>query len=449
MKRSRLFLALTAAVLAAGTISAEETGEEKIRSITEERRELLLYGIDDQVIELIATLMDEKNEILAGEVFAAYKMTRNPRMRIQILKYFREIDFAGAREEALVVVDSFEDQPSQLVSEAIMYLTRGGSLEDLGERFVPLLDAADEEVARMAIKGIGLSRIETGAQKLLELLDDGDYPSNLKPEIILALGDLKNPAALPRLQEILEDEGENPVWRRYACASLGKIGDETALPAIEKVLYDQDAMLRSYAVGSLQYFDTDKVADLLVAALRDSFWRVRLSAAQGLGKMEAVEAVPILIFKAEKDPEMNVRIEAVRALGAIADGPSLDALGRFYRQELTPVTLRIISAEILAEKDLPNSLELFKNVMDKHWGKDSTRILERTAQILSRAESPLLEPFYARFLDSGEMVVMIYGIRGIAKNKLVSLKDAVEKLSGEGNHRSIRKEALAALEQFE
>lgn len=449
MKRSHLFFALTAAVLAVGTISAEETKDkEGIRSITEERRELLLYGIDDQVIAFISTLTEEKNEILAGEVFAAYKMTRNPRMKVEILKYFSEIDFSGAREEALAIVDSFEDQPSKLVSEAIRYLTRG-TFEELGERFVPLLDATDQEVARMAIKGIGLSGIETGAQKLLELLDDDDYPSNLKPEIILALGDLKNPAALPRLQEILADEGENPVWRRYACASLGKIGDEAALPVIEKVLYDQDAMLRSYAVGSLQYFEGDRVVDLLIAALKDSFWRVRLSAAQALGTMQAVEAVPILIFKAEKDPEMNVRIEAVRALGAVADSASLDALGRFYGQDLTPVGLRVISAELLAEKDLPNSLDLFKNVIERHWGKDTTRILERTAQILSRTESPLLEPFYARFLDSGDMVVMIYGMRGIAKNRVVSLKEAVEKLSGEGNHRSIRREALAALEQFE
>ena len=41
---------------------------------------------------------------------------------------------------------------------------------------------------------------------------------------------------------------------------------------------------------------------------------------------------------------------------------------------------------------------------------------------------------------------MIYGIRGIAKNKILSLKDKLTELSGEGHHRSIRKEALAALE---
>ncbi len=430
---------------------AQETMEEekeKIQSLTEERRELLLYGIDNQVIELIDDLTDEKDEILTGEVLAAYKLTRNPRVKTEILEYFTEIDYRDAKDEALSIVDSYEDQPTELLTASIHYLT-DEPFQGLADHLTPLLDATDQNTARIAIKGIGLSGDEETAVWLLEILDDRDYETNLKPEIILALGELREPIAIGRLIEILEDENENSTWRRYACASLGKIGDQTALPAIEKVLYDEDALLRSYAVGSLKYFSGDEVLQLLSAALKDSFWRVRVSAAQGLGEMNAIKAVPILVFKAEKDPEMNVRIEALRALGAIADSQSLEALRGFYGKDLTPQPLRVLSAEFLAEKDLAASLDLFKKVIDKHWGKDSTRILERTAQVLSRTESDLLEQFYSRFLDSGELVVMIYGIRGIAKNRVVALKEGIEKLSGEDNHRSIRKEALAALELLE
>lgn len=441
---------LFATSIAAGRLWAQETEKEgeQIQSITEERRELLLYGIDDQVVELIETLTEEKDSVLADEAYAAFKLTQNPKVRTRIFDYFSAIDFPGAREEAIAIVDSFYEQSPQLVSASIRYLTEEAP-SGLAGHLRPLIDATDQEIARMAIKGVGLSGGDADAEILLELLDDGDYPPALKPEIILALGDMKNVIAVPRLQEILDDKNENSTWRRYACASLGKIGDTAALPVIERALYDEDAMLRSYAVGALQYFSGDEIEDLLAAALKDSFWRVRVSAAQGLGEIQAREAVPILIFKAEKDPEMNVRIEAVRALGAIADAEALEALREFYQKDLTPVTLRVISAEILAEKDLPGSLELFKAVIDKHWGKDTTRILERTAQILSRTESDLLESFYSRFIDSGEMVVMIYGIRGIARNRILSLREAIEELSGEGNHRSIRKEALAALEQLD
>jgi HEAT repeat protein len=429
-------------------VYAQDTNEEekeKIQSLTDERRELLLFGIDNQVIELLDDLTEEKDVYLSGEVLAAYTLTRNPNVRTKIFEYFTEIDFRGAVDEALVLVNSYEDQPSVLLTSSIHYLT-DEPFEDLSNHLMPLLDATDQETVRIAIKGIGLSGDGDAAAKLLEFLDDRDFESNLKPEIILALGELKEPVAVPRLIEILEDRNENSTWRRYACASLGKIGDQLALPVIEKVLFDDDSLLRSYAVGSLKYFSGEKVLQLLSEALKDSFWRVRVSAAQGLAEKQATEAVPILIFKAEKDPEMNVRSEAVRALGVIADSRALEALRGFYSNNLTPQPLRVLSAEILAEKDLAASLEPFKTVIDKHWGKDTTRILEKTAQILSRTESDLLESFYARFIDSGEMVIMIYGIRGIGKNNMITLKEVVEKLADEGNHRSIRKEALAALE---
>ncbi len=431
-----------------GDIAADVEEKEEVQSITEERRELLLYGIDNQVIELINKLTTEEDDLLAGEVLATFKMSRNPNLKSEILEYFSAIDFRGARDEALEIVDGYDTQPAELVRASIDYLTKNPEPE-LAARLTPILDSPDSELARMALKGIGSSEDEAAAEMLLELLDDTDYPADLKPDIILALGDLKNPMAVEPLIDILEDEREEATWRRYACASLGKIGDPAALPVIEQILYDEDPMLRNYAVGSLRYFDNQEVVGLLIAALKDSFWRVRVNAASGLGKLQAVKAVPILMFKAEKDPEMNVRLEAVRALGEIADPQSLEALRGFYLNEFTPPGLRVESARILAEKDIDESVDLFRKVIEKHWGNDRTRILEWTAQILSKTESDLLDSLYARFLESGDIVVMIYGIRGIARNNAVSLKEEIERLSGEDNHRSIRKEALAALEQLE
>ena len=86
MKRPWLLLGL---VFLFQPMYGQETEEkEKILSITDDRRELLLYGIDNQVIELIGDLSDEKDKFLSGEVLAAYKLTRNPKVRSEILKYF-------------------------------------------------------------------------------------------------------------------------------------------------------------------------------------------------------------------------------------------------------------------------------------------------------------------------------------------------------------------------
>jgi HEAT repeat protein len=445
----RLGAAFLAILLSMGSaVSAQDADNaEAIQSLTDERREILLYGIDSQVLELIDDLREERDTSLIGEVYAAFKMTRNPRVKASILSFLQEMEFRGADEDALAIVEDFDDRDPELLLSAVRYLSDGASPEH-ATALKPLLESQNLEVVRAAVKAVGLAGGEGTGELLLSYLEDRDFPERIKPEIILALGDLKDPSVIPALVDILENTGEESTWRRYACASLGKIGDPSVLPVIESVLFDEDANLRAYAVGALRYFDTDDIVPMLIAGLKDSFWRVRVSAAQGLGEKRAVQATPILIFKAEKDPEMNVRQQAVRALGEIADTEAFEFLRSYYERDVTPLGLRILAAEILAEKNLSESLEVFKKVIFENWERENSKILERSAYFLSLAESPELEGLYSKFLDSGELVIIIYGIRGVARNDMGSLKGRIEQFAEEGNHRSIRKAALAALDQM-
>jgi HEAT repeat protein len=442
-----LFISLFLSLGVASVLADEVANAEQIKSLSEDRRELLLYGIDSQVIELIDDLKEEKDSSLLGEVHATLKTTANPRIRTRVFDYFKSVEYVGAEDDALAVLDASDDQPAGLLLAAVGYLTVSPSPE-LAEHLSPLLESTDQEVIRVAVKGIGLAGNEDSVELLLDYLEDSDFPSNIKPDIILALGNLKHLSAIEPLVEILQDDGEEMIWRRYACASLGMIGDPSVLPVIEAVLYDEDANLRSYAVGALRHFETDEIVPLLMAGLKDSFWRVRVSAAQGLGEKQAEAAVPILIFKAQKDPEMIVREEAVKALGKIAVSEGFEYLRGLYENDISPPGLRFLAAEILSENDLAASLDVFRRVIEKHWDKEKSRVLERTAYYLSLSESTMLEGFYSRFLDSGELAIIIYGIRGVARNQILSLKEAVEAFASEGNNRSIRKAALAALESL-
>ena len=446
MKSRLLLLFLFISTLA--VFAADEEEEEKIQSLREERRELLLYGIDTQVIELIEEIIEEKNDSLVGEVLAAFKLTKNPRIKISTFAYFTSIENFDLRDEALFIVDSWDLQDAELLSTAVQYLIINPDPE-LTAHLEPLLESEDQSVMRVAIKGLGYTGNDQTVGLFLEYLDDVDFSQNLKPELILALGEMKNQLAVEPLLEILEDDGEEPTWRRFASISLGKIGDPVALPAIRRVMYDEDPIMRSYAVGSLQYFVDEDIVPDLIEALKDSFWRVRVNAAKGLGEIGNERAVPILIFKANKDPEMNVKEEAVKALGQINSINASDALKEIYGNELSPLLLRVTAVEILAKNDLAGSLELFTEVINKNWEKKGSRILERTAYYLSVAESAELTTLYSRFLDSGDLVIIIYGIRGIERNREVTLLEAIEKLSGEDNHRSIRKAALSALEALD
>ena len=74
---------------------------------------------------------------------------------------------------------------------------------------------------------------------------------------------------------------------------------------------------------------------MLLQGLRDDDWKVREQCAKGLtGKLSASqvnEALPALEFKAHYDPVSQVRIAAIKAIGAAGSGGAEDTLAKLYQ----------------------------------------------------------------------------------------------------------------------
>lgn len=439
-------LILVAATLTITFASGQES--EEVRSIRDERIDTLLFGIDSQIIEVIESVAVERDELLLDTVYAAFKLSKNPSVRIAAIEAFEKLDFRAALAEVVDIVADYENQDTNLVVRAIGFISKERDAS-VADSLLPLVTSIKSEISSAAIRGVGRTGGSAHAEALLAHFDDTNFESNLKPEIILAFGALESAAVVESLIEILNDPEQEMTWRRYACDALGKIADSRGLPAIERALGSEDAMLRAYAISSVRYFADQEIIPLLEQGLRDSFWRVRVSAAQALGTLQASASIPILDFKARRDPEANVREEAIRALAEIGSSEAFDLLRQYFEDDLFPDALRVTAVEMLTDRDPENSIASFKTVLDAEWDKrDKSRILERTGFFLSLTEHPNLDPLYSRLLDSGEIVLTIYGIRGIERNGLAAQKDRIESLAGEGTHRSIRREAIAALENL-
>lgn len=447
MKYLALFFTLLFITINLCADEEQAAENDPIQSIREERREILMYGIDSQVIDVLKTLGIERNTNLLSDVFTVFQVSVNSEIKNACLRLFGELGFRDAENDALAIIENYKDHNDDLVLAAIRYMSTGKN-ERTPAVLSALLDIPNEIIASVVIEGIGKSGGIEHVDMLLERLRNDEYPPNLKPAIILALGSLGHEKAVEPLMEIVEDRNEDATWRRYACDALGKIGDPRAIASLKEVLSSSDAILRSYAVFALGGFEETEIIPLLIQALKDSFWRVRISACRSLAAKKAVEAIPILVFKAKKDPEMKVREAATTAIGEINNSEGNVILRELYINELTPQSIRLIALENLVKYDLEDSLESIQKVIQAEWDKKSSKVLERTAYHLSLTESASLEPVFSRFLGSGEIAIIIYGIRGIERNKFGELKEFIEKLSTEGNQRSIRQAALAALENL-
>lgn len=122
----------------------------------------------------------------------------------------------------------------------------------------------------------------------------------------------------------------NPVVRRSCGKALAKIGDPAATDVlIDTLLGDEDTVTRSSAAGALAKMGTTAVPKLLaVISSSDSTMTAKGHATWAIAFMqgEASEA----LFARANDPNADVRLAVVSALGAVAIGDALPSMGTAF-----------------------------------------------------------------------------------------------------------------------
>lgn len=416
-------------------------------STAEERRRTLLYGIDSEISSLLTTLSEEKDDDYNQEIYAYLKSTENPRMKEEVLQFFRERkeDLAVADALAMLTDPDLDDEKIQLV--ALNYVT----LFDEGRRgelFLEYVDDNSPALSKAAVQALGESGDREAGKRLFELYEEDDIPEVSRSEALKSLGRLQVEEALPLLIELVGDSGEERGRRWAACQALGYYQNEEAYEGLRQALFSDDNYLRSYAVEALGRSEQRESSKLLIQALRDSFWRVRKSAAAALGMKKAEEALDILMYKAERDPEEPVRREAISALAAIEGRKAEEFLQHFYQDEEKPPHERIFALDGLIEMGLDGSLKVIKEVFEAEWSEEDSYLLEKSCHALSFVELPRLEEFFAMMLQHNEAVIRMHGLRGIDRNSLSSLRENVEKLIENEVNASVKRRAEGLLEEL-
>jgi HEAT repeat protein len=148
-----------------------------------------------------------------------------------------------------------------------------------------------------------------------------------------ALGEIGHNSTVPTLIAAFKDSGGNMHEEtENALVTIGK----PAIPALSAALKDSDRGVRRRAAEALGEIGHVSAVPILIEALKDGSKHVRLrakasnsgvrqQAAKALGKIGHVSAVPALI-EALKDGGEHVRSRAAEALGAIGDDTAVPAL---------------------------------------------------------------------------------------------------------------------------
>ncbi|MBN1524403.1 MAG: HEAT repeat domain-containing protein [Spirochaetales bacterium] len=440
----RIFFLVVFAVFSFG-LSAEE---KDTAAIFEEWEETLNYGIDSEVLNVIAKLQERREERFNAELVAVFGRSLNIDVRKKILEFFTEVKYAGATDAAFAVLSNYEDEDAEVLRAIVLYFI-ALEFKKAVPVFTELIEADNILLAGSSIRAVGKLGGPEQGKLLLEKLNDPELDENRKPDIILALGELKTAEATDALLAILEDEDESRIWRMNACAALGEIGDTRAVPVMKKIFSEKDPLLKASAAAALGNFQSEEVVTLLIESLKDAHWKVRVSACQGLAHPHAAKALEILKYKALKDPEARVRMEALKALSGIGNTDALVFLRDFFEDKKTPEALREVVFTILVEDHLGGqTINIVERVIRAEKDEKDKRMVEVIAKKLSITDSSDLRGIYDLFLESSYFVLRISAIRGIVRNKYTDMRGKLEKIAENDPADVVKTEAKQALEKL-
>jgi bilin biosynthesis protein len=133
--------------------------------------------------------------------------------------------------------------------------------------------------------------------------------------------------AVPELLKILDSTADETI-KGHAAWALAFIGAEAAeylTPALKSDSLDVRCAVLGAIVKVVQEQPSEKLVNLMVAALTDPVALIRSEAASGLGQITHPPAIPHLILAA-RDADVDVRKAAVNALGKVGDATAIAPL---------------------------------------------------------------------------------------------------------------------------
>lgn len=292
-------------------------------------------------------------------------------------------DAAGS--EAPLTQAALRDPESQVRRQAIEALSKAPYSPELVSALRSAQEAEDPEVrvaALMAEMGIRLNEMQPGddtawvarllarrrddasAQMQMSLVQRGATALPIAIDVLQTAGD-ENARAGAACVIGLICAGTSPKQQEFAALSraIMKAGLEEPQPAnldglkpLENALAsDSSWKVRATAAQGLGYLGQESSAPLLGRALEDEYEEVRWWAALALETVPAEEALDDLAHAANRDPSERVRAAAVRALGWVESEGAVMPLIRATADASSVV--RQAAAEELARFRSPASLQ--------------------------------------------------------------------------------------------
>ena len=327
---------------------AEEAREkDESKEDEENNRKIIKYGLPSEIGELLDKLTENDDPRFTDDIYDLFQNTSNASIKEKVLKYFTKIEDPCLEDFAVNLINDPYDEKKDLVSATFKYIQTVKTKEAL-PAVITILEVENEDYFNDALATIGEIGSKKEAKFIADYLDRPDLSDAQRQTLMRTLGKMKALNTWSKVVEILEDEDENSFVRMYAAEALGLMEKEEGLPVLVRAYSASDPNLRQYVIKGLSHFpNVVEAKSLIIQAIRDEHWRVRQEAINVCKENSFTEAIPYLIFRADKDSEKVIKNASMDAIAAINTKEGNDYLVSIITNKKSGDSSKQKAAEVL------------------------------------------------------------------------------------------------------
>ena len=283
--------------------------------------EALVQTKQNQVVRFLNSAMKDRNARVRSAAATGMAGIRSPKSLSLLVIALADRDVSVRRSAAMTLTSldgpeiaaaaakALNAETDPAVVESLLEIIGKGGADDALTTLQRFLDSNDLQLRHRAIATLRRLKNPQGAELLTPFLQDANPES--RRLAVEAVGHLDNRCSVPRLQELLKTDSNEPI-RAAAARSLGELRDEKSVGQLEEALHDS-RLVRCQAVIALGNIGSKRSIPAVLAQLRDAAAEVRYHACVALAEFgELPNPEPLLNLL--DDSEAMVRRGAEAAL---------------------------------------------------------------------------------------------------------------------------------------
>ena len=293
----------------------KKSTDEYVKQTTESFK----YGLESEISKLLDELTANEDLRFVDPIYDLFYSTKNPAIRNKILTYFTKLKDPCLSDFATEAINDPYDVKKETVDLCFKYVAEVKCKEAV-PGLVELVDKEDEAYFNGALSALGELGESEEAQFLASYIDRDDLTVAQRQSLMRVLGKIKAVETYSKLADIAQNEDENSFVRMYAAEAIGAMKVKESEEILLKLFEEDDPNFRVYVLKGIANFDDEKADDVILQALRDSQYKVRLEAVNQVKERNMKSAVPYLIYRCkDKEEEKVVKEKCYSVIAELND----------------------------------------------------------------------------------------------------------------------------------